>query len=308
MKILITGGAGYIGTALCDALDADPTIDRITVYDALIRGDHRFLFRSMPYQKVHFLRGDILDTERLQSACAGHDVVIHLAAFVDEPFHHTQHLQYDQTNGFGSLSVVRAVEHLPEIKRVLYLSSSAVYGFRDNIAPNDAPAPENGYGQSKWLGERYFERLRSAGKELHILRSAQVFGPNRTMRLDTVVHAFLFAALTDGRVDVFGDGQQHRAFVHLSQMVAELHKRATGKHPESAQEPALLATFQTTVSELLDWLRAQIPTTEYRYLTPNMRLPGQTFATLPHLNASLLTETMTDFQAMLSTPPHPSIL
>jgi nucleoside-diphosphate-sugar epimerase len=56
MKILITGGAGYIGTALCDALDADPTIDRITVYDALIRGDHRFLFRSMPYQKVHFLR------------------------------------------------------------------------------------------------------------------------------------------------------------------------------------------------------------------------------------------------------------
>lgn len=293
MNILITGGAGYVGTALCDALDAHPRVTRITVFDALIRGDRRFFQRSAPYRKVAFVHGDVLDTRALEAACRGHQAVVHLAAFVDEPYHHSQHVQYDQANGYGTLSVVRALERLPEVQRAIYLSSTAVYGFRQGLAAHSPPAPENGYGQSKLLGEGYFAQLAAAGKDAHTVRSAQIFGPNRSMRFDSVMHAFMFEALSNGCVRVYGDGQQHRAFVALSAVVEALVQGALGEAPV----PALLADFQCTIGALLDWLTATIPSTEYRYLTPNVPLPGQSFTDLPGLDSAALTAAWDAFVA-----------
>ena len=300
VNILITGGAGYLGTALCDVLDEDPGVGKITVYDALIRGDRRFLLRQKPYRKVRFVQGDILETEKLEKACRGHDVVVHLAAFVDEPYHQVQHLQYDQTNGYGSLSVVRAVESLPEVRRAICVSSSAVYGFRDGIRWTDAPAPSNGYGQSKWLGERYFEQLASAGKQVDVLRCAQIFGANRAMRFDTVIHAFLLEALTGGRVDVFGDGRQMRAFVDIDQVVRVIRGRALDGVTKGGVSTEFVAAFQSSVAALLNWLTDQIPSTEYRYLTPNVTLPGQGFEGLGGLDLALMNQALVDFEAMLS--------
>ena len=290
MNVFITGGAGYIGTALCDALDALPEIDQITVFDALTRGDRRFFLRAQPYRKVRFVHGNVLDGRQVAEASRGHDVVVHLAAFVDEPYHHSQHVQYEQVNGFGTLSVVRALEASPDLKRAIYLSSTAVYGFRANLNAESDPGPENGYGVSKLLGEHYFAQLRHADKEVHVLRSGQVFGPNRSMRFDTVVHAFFFEALTNGRIAVHGDGKQSRAFAALPDVVDALVARVMG-----AEAPALLASFQATIQELLHWMTGQIPSMEYRYLSPNIALPSQTFQRLPGLNPTALQSAWDDF-------------
>ena len=89
MKILVTGGAGYIGTALLDALSHDSRdIDELIVYDNLSRKNHNFFLGSAvnPSATVRFIQGDILDTRRLEQALDGVEVVVHLAARVTTPF------------------------------------------------------------------------------------------------------------------------------------------------------------------------------------------------------------------------------
>lgn len=283
MKIFITGGAGYVGTALCDALDAVSEVEQITIFDALTRGDRRFFLRPEPYQKVRFVYGNLLDGRQLGQAVRGHDVVVHLAAFVDEPYHHSQHVQYEQVNGFGTLSLVRAIEESVDVQRAIYLSSTAVYGFQPDLTADAPSAPENGYGTSKLLGEQYFNQLRQTGKDIHILRSGQVFGANRTMRFDTVVHSFFFEALTRGRLLVHGKGQQTRAFMPLGSLVTDLVNRISGG--EATQEPVLLASFQSAIQDLLAWMTSANPNLEYRYISPNIALPSQSFQHLPDLDA-----------------------
>ena len=198
-NIIITGGAGYVGASLCEALNALPEVESIVVYDELIRNDRRFFFgpgENKVLDKVRFVRGDILDTRRLSQACQGMNVMIHLAAFVDEPFTYSQHTQYDQVNAYGALAVTRALEENPEIQRLVHLSSSAVYGFREGIDPADAPNPQNGYALSKRRGEQYLEGFAaSSGISFALLRAAHIFGYNRTCRFDTLVHRMAFEAL-----------------------------------------------------------------------------------------------------------------
>ena len=222
-NIIITGGAGYVGASLCEALNASPEVESIVVYDELIRNDRRFFFGSgdsTVLEKVRFVRGDILDTRRLSKACRGMNVMIHLAAFVDEPFTYSQHTQYDQVNAYGALAVTRALEENPGIQRLVHLSSSAVYGFREGIDPADAPNPQNGYALSKRRGEQYLEGFAaSSGISFALLRAAHIFGYNRTCRFDTLVHRMAFEALTGGRISLYGSGNQVRPFVALDRVV-----------------------------------------------------------------------------------------
>lgn len=303
MKVLITGGAGYVGTSLCDQLDALDAIKEITVYDSLFRNDRRFFFRDVPYQKVKFIHGDILDTEQLRGACENQDAVIHLAAFVDEPYHHTQHTQYDQVNAYGTLSVVRAIEQSPSISNAFYLSSSAVFGFQEGIDPLSPAAPQNGYAVSKHLGEKYFARLANSLNRVDIARSGQVYGVNRSMRFDSVIHAFLFEALTNGCVQVYGNGEQFRAFIQVQEVAKRIGNWLIAS-PDSTHfstKPHLWASFQAQISELLAWLAAEIPTTEYRYLTPNISMPSQSFEKISKFQQEELHVTLDAMKAKMAT-------
>lgn len=287
-NIIITGGAGYVGTSLCDALNASQEVESIVVYDELIRNDRRFFLgrgEADVLDKVRFVRGDILDTRRLSKACRGMNVLIHLAAFVDEPFTYSQHVQYDQVNAYGALSVVRALEENPQVQRLVYLSSSAVYGFRKGIDLADAPNPQNGYALSKRKGEQYLEGYAAdSGIQLNIFRAAHIFGYNRTCRFDTLVHRFAFEALTGGRISLYGSGNQVRPFVTLPHVVYVLSQAASGRLPESL----LIADFQCELNAMLAWIRLRIPAVEYQYLTPAIEHPSQSFSHLPGIDQSSL--------------------
>src|SRR6056297_3665371 len=132
MKVLITGGAGYIGTELTHALAAMPAVDKITIYDNLSRGNHNLFLgeRKLPSNKVRFQHGDILDSRKLKQIVAEHNVVFHLAAKVTTPFADAHSHLFEQVNHWGTAEVVYAAEEAG-IEQLIFLSSVSVYGSSD---------------------------------------------------------------------------------------------------------------------------------------------------------------------------------
>lgn len=221
MNILITGGAGYIGNALVSQLATIASVSSIVVYDNLSHNNTGFFFGADKLQHVRFIKGDILDAYKLEKAMQNADVVLHLAAHVVFPYNHLQNLQYEQINRWGSLAVVRAIEKTPSVKKALYLSSAAVYGFGENIDRNASPTPANAYGISKLEAEKYFELLDDS-HNLAIYRAANVFGYGINCRLDSVINSFYFDALISNKINIHGNGTQQRAFIYLPNLVATM--------------------------------------------------------------------------------------
>ncbi|MDX1407557.1 MAG: NAD(P)-dependent oxidoreductase, partial [Saprospiraceae bacterium] len=131
MKVLITGGAGYIGYSLVRQLLEDVDhLHSITIYDNLSRQNYSFFTEAQfDHKPITFIHGDILDGRSLERALDGIDCVVHLAAKVTTPFADHEAHQYDQINHWGSAQVARAIE-CSDVRKVIYLSSISVYGSR----------------------------------------------------------------------------------------------------------------------------------------------------------------------------------
>lgn len=294
MKILVTGGAGYIGNSLVTALNNHPAVSSVVVYDNLSRGSLHFFFGSDKLEKVRFVQADILNTHALEQALAGVDTVIHLAAHVVSPFNHLQNLQYEQINRWGSLALVRAIEQQSAVARVLYLSTTAVYGFGHDIDPQQEPQPENAYGSSKFEAEKYI-RLLSGRLRTGIIRAANVYGYNTCLRTDGVINAFIYDALTTGQIRIFGNGQQERPFVHLQQLIGQL---LHWLEDDQAPDLQVAAAFNASLNDLKDWLLTQLPELEYTYLNQHQSFNSQRLVNLvgPDTQQGMLEAAFAEFR------------
>jgi UDP-glucose 4-epimerase len=219
MRVLVTGGAGYVGTELVAALARRSDVAEIVIYDNLSLGNRNFflfapLDRSDGSPKIRFVRGELLDSRSLGAALEGVDVVYHLAAKVTTPFANEEFHGFDQVNHWGTAELSYIVEER-SIERVIYLSSTAVYGAtREEAAPHTIPTPRTTYGLSKFQGERMLERL-GGRVALYVLRCGNVYGYSPAMRFDAVINRHVFEAHFGGRITIHGSGQQHRPFVHV---------------------------------------------------------------------------------------------
>jgi UDP-glucose 4-epimerase len=224
MKVVITGGAGYVGAELAAALAADPAVSELIVYDNLSRGHHGlFIGPAIGPGRVSFVQGDVLDSRQLRKVINRADVVYHLAARVTTPFADAGHHQFEQVNHWGTAEVVYAIEDHAPNARVVYLSSAAVYGQGEGSAAlGRRPSPRTGYGSAKLRGEEHMGRLMDR-QPVFILRSGNVHGPGRSVRFDAVINRFLFEAHLHGRITVQGSGHQRRPFVHISALVHSLN-------------------------------------------------------------------------------------
>ena len=160
MNVLITGGAGYVGTELLVRLALNKEITKITIYDNLSRG-HRSLFlgTKVPFlSKIEFVHGEILDSRLLKKKLIDTDVLIHLAAIVTTPFANTDPHFYEQVNHWGTAEVVYAAEE-SGVSKFIHLSSTAVYGTGADLADESTlPLPQTYYGISKLRGEAHVNR------------------------------------------------------------------------------------------------------------------------------------------------------
>ena len=227
MNILITGGAGYIGTELVYTLGEMNEVESIVVYDNLSRGNYNlFIGHKVASPKVKFVQGEILDSRRLRNVLKNIDIVFHLAAKVTTPFANTDGHIYEQTNHWGTAELTYALEE-SNVKQLVFLSSSGIYG--NTTAPvneNSLPQPDSFYSISKLRAEQHVKRLSEKMKTI-IIRLGNVYGYSKSMRFDAVINRFMFDAHFTNRITINGAGSQHRSFIHINKttdMLSQLLK------------------------------------------------------------------------------------
>ncbi len=270
MNLFITGGAGYVGYSLIHRILAtDPNI-KITVYDNLSRKNYALFFsKKIDQSRISFIEGEILDSRKLRKSIPGHDTVIHLAAKVTTPYaDHDAHI-FEQINHWGSSELAMAVEDSKDVKRMIYLSSLSVYGNHSTpINLNSELNPGSFYGISKLRGENQIIRLKNE-KEIHILRSGNVYGFNPAIRLDAVINRFMFDANFNKQIAIQGSGEQHRAFIHVEKLAEIISQIVFG-----GVRPGInnLAEFNLSVNEIVKILRSIFAELEYIFVNQNIRM------------------------------------
>ena len=220
-RILVTGGAGFIGSHLVDRLVAD-TSNKVVVLDNLRRGKTANLSAAM--DRITFIEGDIRDRATVEKAVEKADTVFHLAA-QSNVIGAVTDLDYSfSTNVTGTFEVLRAAV-AAGASRMVFTSSREVYG--DPLAlpvAETAPlAPKNAYGASKAAGEMYCRVLASAQFQPRVVRLANVYG---TRDFDRVIPIFLGQALRNEPLTMFG-GQQVLDFVWIEDVLKGLIRAAT---------------------------------------------------------------------------------
>src|SRR5690606_32062705 len=212
MKVLVTGGAGYVGTELIAQLVAKPEVEQVIIYDNLSRLNYNLFLglRLRNHAKIKFVKGELLDSRALRKAMKDIDIVYHLAAKVTTPFANTDTNVYKQVNHWGTAELVYAIEE-SNVRRVIFTSSTGVYrSSKEAVDESAIPEPQSLYATSKLRGEEHVRRL-SDKISTYIMRCGNVYGYNKSMRFDAVINRFVFEANFNKMVSIQGDGKQSRS-------------------------------------------------------------------------------------------------
>lgn len=189
LRVLVTGGAGYIGWSLVSHLVKRSDVVEVRVFDNL-SASRGFLSEKTlgSNAKVTLFEGDVLDRYALREALREISVVYHLAALVPSlPTSFQENLWLVQVNQWGTEQLVAEVEQA-NVELFVYLGSVASYGFHGQVVTSSSdPRPSNAYGESKLLGEHRVSRL-SPGVDCAIVRAGTVFGRNPVTRFDSLIN------------------------------------------------------------------------------------------------------------------------
>lgn len=224
MRVLITGGAGFIGSHLTDRLLAEGNDCR--VLDNLSTGKRENL-PSVP--TLEFVRGDIRDRNTVLDAVSGVEAIVHLAAVASVQASIDDPVATHATNFDGTLNLLEAARQ-SGVRRFLYASSAAVYGDNEKlpIDESEAPRPLTPYAADKLAGEHYLRFYASQhGLDTTAFRFFNIFGPRQdpSSPYSGVISIFTDRLAQNLPVTVFGDGRQTRDFVYVADL-AELLTRA----------------------------------------------------------------------------------
>ena len=270
MRLLVTGGAGYIGASILPLLAGDSRFSEVLVYDNICHGRHG-LFTGSPFGgSVRFLRGDILDTRSLRKALEGVDTVLHLAAKVSTPFAHGDPHAFEQVNHWGTAELGYLLEE-SSVAQVVYMSSASVYGGSEEpLEPGVPPRPRTWYGSSKLRGEDMLLRL-SERMRVHVLRCANVYGPGPSARFEAVINRFMLQAHFEGRITIEGDGSQRRPFIHVSNACSAILGVLGSELPSGVYS---LVQRNASVMEIAEALKSLYPALEMIFVEQDMPRHG----------------------------------
>src|SRR5256886_1908588 len=282
LRCLVTGGAGFIGSHVAERLVA--LGHQVRVVDNLSTGDEANL--AGLDGEIEFLRGDLCEAPVCRSAVARIDVVFHLAALPSVPRSPKDPWASHDANVNATMRLLEACR-AAQVKRVVYSSSSSVYGDTPVLPKTESaePLPRSPYAASKLAGEQYVLAFARAGLiEGVALRYFNVFGPRQSPHsaYAAVVPAFLLAVLEQGQAKLFGDGLQTRDFTYVDNVVdANILAATTPRETVGGSVINVGAGGRTSLLGLIELVE---PSTRRRL--PYQRLPpreGEVADSLPSL-------------------------
>lgn len=255
MKALVTGGAGFIGSNIIRLLVAKE--HDVVVLDNLSTGREENL---KPFPSITLVKGDIRNVETVKEAMAGCDTVFHLAANISN----VKSIEYPpfdtEVNIIGTLNVIEAMKSC-QTKTIIYSSSAAIFGepYFQPISEDHPCNPASPYGVSKWAGEKQILCLGKIHKFRTVcLRYFNVYGINqRYDAYGNVIPIFVTHILKGEPISIYGDGEQTRDFVHVSDLAQANLTVAEKNHVEGTFN--LGFSQAATINQLVKILREIMP-------------------------------------------------
>ena len=241
MKILITGGAGFIGSNLVRSFLQDDTFEKVRVLDNLSTGDINNIKAFLDHPKFEFIEGDIRDYNTCLKACEGIDRITHQAALGSVPRSIKDPVTTNAVNIAGTLNVFTAAKE-SGVDRVIYAASSSTYGDSKNLPKIEdiIGKPLSPYAITKYVMELYADVFNDLyGVDFIGMRYFNVFGYNQSPKgaYAAVIPLFFKAAMNDERPTINGDGTNSRDFTFIDNVV-------------SANKLALISTNQSALNQV----------------------------------------------------------
>lgn len=262
MKILVTGGAGFIGSNLVEKLLQDERVTAVRVLDNLATGDKRNIESFLSNKRFEFIEGDIRSYDICRQACDGIDLISHQAALGSVPRSINDPLTSNEVNITGTLNIFTAAKE-NNIKRVIYAASSSTYGDHPGLpkVEDKIGKPLSPYAVTKYVNELYAGVYASLyDMELIGLRYFNIFGPrqNPLGPYAAVIPLFITAILENKPPTINGDGTHSRDFTYVDNAVdANILALFTNNKEAVNQVYNIACGAQTSLNELFNVLRSE---------------------------------------------------
>jgi UDP-N-acetylglucosamine/UDP-N-acetylgalactosamine 4-epimerase len=260
MQVLITGGAGFIGSNLVAELIGLPGVSKVRVLDNLCTGSLNNIEEFFSNEKFEFIEGDIRSFDTCVKACDSIDFISHQAALGSVPRSINDPLTTNDVNITGTLNIFTAAKE-KNIKRVVYAASSSTYGDHPGLpkVEGNIGNPLSPYAVTKYVNELYAKVYSDVyGLELIGLRYFNVFGPkqNPAGPYAAVIPLFINAILDNEPPVINGDGEHSRDFTYVANAVkANLLGLTTNNRKAVNQVFNVACGEQTTLNELFNILK-----------------------------------------------------
>ena len=261
MNVLITGGAGFIGSNLTEQLLQHPQVNQVRLLDNLATGRLENIKEFFSHPKFEFVEGDIRNFETCRQACAGMNVVSHQAALGSVPRSINDPLTTNEVNITGTLNVFTAAKD-KGVKRVVYAASSSTYGDHPGMpkVEDKIGAPLSPYAVTKYVAELYAQVYANVyGLQTIGLRYFNVFGPKQdpTGAYAAVIPLFMKAVLNNEPPKINGDGETSRDFTFVANAVHANVQALFTPNTEALNQVYNIAFGErTTLNQLLETIKS----------------------------------------------------